>query len=93
MDSFKSLKEDAYQVTVHELLHLLGLDHCIYFACLMNGSGSLEEDHRQAHIHPVTHEKSDLHIPIYIYAYRGDNIDILIKDFPTGSPTTCALSA
>ena len=41
-------KENGYQVTVHELLHLLGLDHCIYFACLMNGSGSLEEDHRQA---------------------------------------------
>ena len=54
MDSFKSLKEDAHQVTVHELLHLLGLDHCIYFACLMNGSGSLEEDHRYGH--PVTYE-------------------------------------
>ena len=37
---------EVYQVTVHELLHLLGLDHCIYFACLMNGSGSLDEDHR-----------------------------------------------
>jgi len=45
----KRLQAASSKVTVHELLHLLGLDHCIYFACLMNGSGSLEEDHRQPH--------------------------------------------
>ena len=51
--------QSVYQVTVHELLHLLGLDHCIYFACLMNGSGSLEEDHRHISYHIWLHISPD----------------------------------
>ena len=35
------------KLLVHELGHLLGLDHCIWFACLMNGSGHLREDFAQ----------------------------------------------
>ncbi len=31
------------KLLVHEVGHLLGLDHCIHFACLMNGSGHLAE--------------------------------------------------
>jgi archaemetzincin len=31
----------------HELGHCCGLDHCVYYACVMQGSGSLEEDGRQ----------------------------------------------
>ena len=36
------------RLLVHELAHLLGVEHCIYYSCCMNGSGHLEEDFRQA---------------------------------------------
>ena len=35
------------RLLVHELGHLLGIGHCVYYNCLMNGSGHLEEDFRQ----------------------------------------------
>ena len=35
------------KLLVHELGHLLGLDHCVWFSCLMNGAGHLLEDFRQ----------------------------------------------
>jgi archaemetzincin len=31
----------------HELGHCLGIDHCVYYACVMQGSASLAEDARQ----------------------------------------------
>ena len=31
----------------HELGHCFGIDHCIYFACVMQGTASLTEDSRQ----------------------------------------------
>ncbi|MCJ1226929.1 hypothetical protein MMC12_003584 [Toensbergia leucococca] len=31
----------------HELGHCLGIDHCVYYACAMQGSASLVEDARQ----------------------------------------------
>ena len=42
------------KLLVHEINHLLGLDHCIFYDCCMNGSGHLEEDFRQPiHLCPV----------------------------------------
>lgn len=35
------------RLLTHEIGHLLGIAHCIYYACLMNGSGHLEEDFSQ----------------------------------------------
>ncbi|KAL4865932.1 hypothetical protein BDV12DRAFT_199700 [Aspergillus spectabilis] len=35
------------RTTSHELCHCLGLDHCVYYACVMQGSASLSEDTRQ----------------------------------------------
>ena len=35
------------KLIVHEIAHLLGVDHCIWYECCMNGSGHLEEDFRQ----------------------------------------------
>eukprot|EP00118_Oscarella_pearsei_P004823 m.21161 g.21161 ORF g.21161 m.21161 type:complete len:75 (+) comp28147_c0_seq1:1433-1657(+) len=32
------------KLLVHELSHLLGVDHCVFYDCCMNGSGHLEED-------------------------------------------------
>jgi archaemetzincin len=36
------------KLLVHETCHLLGIDHCIFMDCCMNGSGHLEEDFRQS---------------------------------------------
>lgn len=42
------------KILVHEIGHLLGVDHCVHFRCVMNGSGHLAEDFRQpAHMCPV----------------------------------------
>ncbi|KAM0255349.1 hypothetical protein ACHAQJ_005867 [Trichoderma viride] len=42
----------------HELCHCLGLDHCVYFACAMQGCGSVEEAQRQPpYVCPVCLEK------------------------------------
>ena len=35
------------RLLVHEIAHVLGVGHCIYYECCMNGSGHLEEDFRQ----------------------------------------------
>jgi len=35
------------RLLTHEIGHLLAIDHCIYYGCLMNGSGHLEEDFSQ----------------------------------------------
>lgn len=61
----KMQKKERQQITlqrgckllVHEICHLLGIDHCIFYDCCMNGSGHLQEDFRQPmHLCPV-----DLH--------------------------------
>jgi archaemetzincin len=31
----------------HELAHCFGIDHCVYFACSMQGTAHIAEDHRQ----------------------------------------------
>jgi archaemetzincin len=42
----------------HELCHCLGLDHCTYFACAMQGCGSVAEAQRQPpYVCPVCLEK------------------------------------
>lgn len=35
------------QTAIHELGHCFGLDHCVYFACVMQGSASSSEARRQ----------------------------------------------
>lgn len=42
------------KVVVHEVGHMFGLTHCIYFQCAMNGSNHLKEsDSRPMHLCPV----------------------------------------
>jgi archaemetzincin len=42
------------KVLAHEACHMLGLRHCVFFNCLMNGSNSLaESDRRPLHLCPV----------------------------------------
>ncbi|XP_021368636.1 uncharacterized protein LOC110460188 [Mizuhopecten yessoensis] len=53
----KLILQRSCKLLVHEIGHLLGIDHCIYYDCCMNGSGHLSEDFRQPmHLCPV-----DLH--------------------------------
>ena len=45
------------RVLSHEVCHMLGMDHCVYARCLMNGSADVaESDRRPLHLCPV-----DLH--------------------------------
>eukprot|EP01051_Picozoa_sp_SAG22_P003473 SAG22_NODE_170_length_16713_cov_33.746298_5_plen_393_part_00 len=41
------LLQRCCKLLVHEVGHLLGLDHCVHYACCMNGSGHLAEDFAQ----------------------------------------------
>jgi archaemetzincin len=42
------------KVLAHEMSHMFGIQHCIYFHCLMNGSNHLaESDARPLHLCPV----------------------------------------
>ncbi|CAF4076527.1 unnamed protein product [Rotaria sordida] len=35
------------RLLTHEICHLFGIAHCIFYSCLLNGSGDLEEDFSQ----------------------------------------------
>ncbi|KXH68598.1 hypothetical protein CSAL01_05958 [Colletotrichum salicis] len=51
----RQVEEDLYgmwfsrvaRTAVHEVGHCLGMDHCVYYACVMQGTGGLGEDSRQ----------------------------------------------
>lgn len=48
------LLQRSCKVLVHELGHLYGIKHCVWYECCMNGSGHLDEDYRQPlHFCPV----------------------------------------
>ncbi|MCX6550888.1 MAG: archaemetzincin [Acidobacteria bacterium] len=42
------------RLLAHEIGHIVGLQHCVYFRCLMNGSATMEEsDRRPLHLCPI----------------------------------------
>lgn len=44
----------SLKVMVHELGHMFGIEHCVFFQCVLAGSNSLEEtDRRPLHLCPV----------------------------------------
>lgn len=46
--------ERSCKVLAHETGHMFGIQHCIYFHCLMNGSNHMDESDRQPlHLCPV----------------------------------------
>ena len=56
-DTATVMLQRSCKLLVHEICHILGVDHCIFYSCCMNGSGHLDEDYRQSmHLCPV-----DLH--------------------------------
>jgi len=57
-DRENTLLRRALKVLNHEVGHILGLAHCIFYRCTMNGSNSLREsDRRPIHLCPVCREK------------------------------------
>lgn len=53
-DYRKILLMRSCKVLSHEMAHMFGLEHCIYFCCIMNGSNHLKEsDERPFHPCPV----------------------------------------
>jgi archaemetzincin len=53
-DYEKVLLKRSCKVLVHETAHMFGLQHCIYFKCVLNGSNHLKEsDSRPMHLCPV----------------------------------------
>ena len=53
-DAERLLLRRSCKVLAHEVAHMFGIEHCIYFHCLMNGSNHLEEsDARPMHLCPV----------------------------------------
>jgi archaemetzincin len=48
------MRKRCCRVIAHEIGHMAGIGHCIYFRCLMNGSSSLaESDRRPLHLCPI----------------------------------------
>ncbi|KAK2025921.1 hypothetical protein LX32DRAFT_40625 [Colletotrichum zoysiae] len=46
------------RTAAHEIGHCLGMDHCVYYACVMQGTGGLGEDARQPpYLCPVCEDK------------------------------------
>lgn len=59
----RRVKRRALAVMSHEIGHMFGLDHCVFFGCNMNGSNSLEEsDSQPMHLCPVCLRK--LHVAL-----------------------------
>jgi len=53
-DYEKTLLRRSCKVLAHETSHMFGLQHCIYFKCVVNGSNHLREsDSRPLHLCPV----------------------------------------
>jgi len=58
------------KTTTHEFLHMLGLQHCIQFACVLNGSNSLDEsDKKPSIICPECLAKLDIIFPAFTEKY------------------------
>ncbi|OMJ83132.1 hypothetical protein SteCoe_15984 [Stentor coeruleus] len=51
----------AVKVMIHEMCHMFGLLHCIYFKCIMNGSNHIDEtDQKRLYLCPVCLRKLHL---------------------------------
>jgi archaemetzincin len=53
-DSRQLMLRRSCKVLAHEMCHMFGIEHCVWFRCLMNGSNHLaESDARPLHLCPV----------------------------------------
>ncbi|KAH0353206.1 hypothetical protein KCU83_g3344, partial [Aureobasidium melanogenum] len=64
--------ERVCRTASHELGHCLGMDHCMYYACIMQGSNSIPEDLRQPpYLCPIDNAELDT-----LIAARGDKTKV-----------------
>jgi archaemetzincin len=57
-DAYPEKLRRNLQLVAHELGHIFSMQHCVYYACTMNGSNSLAETDRQPlHLCPVCLQK------------------------------------
>lgn len=64
----RTLLRRTLKVAVHETGHLLGLEHCTYYRCSMNGSNSLEEaDRRPLHLCPICLSKIQWNTALHLF--------------------------
>jgi len=72
----KLILRRSCKVLAHETGHIFGIDHCIYFRCVMNGSNHLpEDDAKPMHLCPVDLRKlyeSVRFDPVARYAHLRD---------------------
>jgi archaemetzincin len=53
-----TLERRTIAVASHEIGHIFGIEHCLHYRCVMNGSNSLEEsDGQPLHLCPIDLEK------------------------------------
>ena len=83
-DYEKILLRRSCKVLAHETSHMFGLQHCIYFKCVVNGSNHLKEsDSRPVHLCPVCLHKLQYSIRFNVverysdlfHFYRGIGFD------------------
>jgi len=65
-------------VIAHEIGHMFGLKHCIYFSCMMNGATHLEERSKPFYLCPVCLRKLQFSIGFNI-AERYKNLSSVCK--------------
>ncbi|KAI9925231.1 hypothetical protein ASPWEDRAFT_121155 [Aspergillus wentii DTO 134E9] len=90
IDSFPALLSALWlarmcRTASHELGHCFGIDHCVYYACIMQGSASLSEDARQPPylcpidlskiLHATGTTSSDRYRSLLEYCQRPENSD------------------
>ena len=72
-DEYQLLQWRAIKVLTHEIGHMFGLQHCVYFSCLMNGSNSAEEgDQAFTFLCPICLRKLQFAIQFkFLARYKG----------------------
>lgn len=79
-DNARILLERSCKVLAHEIGHMMGIAHCTYYECLMNGSGHLIEDFRQPlHLCPVDLRKLLQILQVSALARYNDLVDFYEK--------------
>jgi len=72
-DYEKILLRRSCRVLAHETAHMFGLQHCIYFKCVLNGSNHLKEsDSRPLHLCPVCLRKLQYSIGFDVVTRYGN---------------------
>jgi len=84
-------------LAAHETGHALGMAHCVFFKCLMNGAQTpVESDHRPAHLCPVCEAKLGrrLGLPTKHYRQAGSALarEGLLADAARANKVAAALA-